>query len=70
MKLYAAILMAGLLVAAAASADYLGKVTAVVDGDRKELVIVHPADFVSWTERDFRISPQSIRRTFARTPKP
>jgi predicted nucleic acid-binding protein len=33
--------------------------------DGKELVIVHPADFVSWTERDFRISSQSIRRTFA-----
>ena len=38
--------------------------------DRKELVVVHPADFVSWTERNFRISPQSIRRTFAKTPKP
>lgn len=38
--------------------------------DAKELVIVHPADFVSWTERDFRISPQSIRRTFAKRPKP
>ncbi len=38
--------------------------------DGKELVIVHPADFVSWTERDFRISPQSIRRTFVKTPKP
>jgi predicted nucleic acid-binding protein len=38
--------------------------------DGKELVVVHPSDFVSWTERDFRISPQSIRRTFARTPKP
>jgi hypothetical protein len=38
--------------------------------DGKELVIVHPADFVSWTERDFRISPQSIRRTFAETTKP
>jgi predicted nucleic acid-binding protein len=38
--------------------------------DGKELVIVHPADFVSWTERGFKISPQSIRRTFSKTPKP
>jgi predicted nucleic acid-binding protein len=38
--------------------------------DGKELVIVHPADFVSWTNRDFRISPQSIRRTFVKTPTP
>jgi hypothetical protein len=38
--------------------------------DGEELVIVHPADFVSWTERNFRISTQSIRRTFAKTPKP
>jgi PIN domain len=38
--------------------------------DGKELVIVHPADFVSWTERNFRISPPSIRRAFAKTPKP
>jgi predicted nucleic acid-binding protein len=36
--------------------------------DGKELVIVHPADFVSWTERDLTISPQSIRRAFAKTP--
>ena len=33
MKLYVAILVAALSVPAAASADYLGKVTAVVDGD-------------------------------------
>jgi endonuclease YncB( thermonuclease family) len=33
MKLHAAILMAALSVPAAASADYIGKVTAVVDGD-------------------------------------
>jgi hypothetical protein len=32
-------------------------------------MIVHPADFVSWTERDFKISPQSIRRAFAKTPR-
>ena len=38
--------------------------------DGKELVIVDPADFVSWTERDFKISPPSIRRTFVKTPKP
>jgi predicted nucleic acid-binding protein len=38
--------------------------------DGKELVIVHPADFVSWTERNFRISPPSIMRAFAKTPKP
>jgi hypothetical protein len=35
-----------------------------------ELVIVHPANFVSWSERGFRISVQSIRQTFAKTPKP
>ena len=33
MKLYAAILLAALLLPAAARADYLGKVTADVDGD-------------------------------------
>ena len=38
--------------------------------DKKELTIVHPADFVAWTERDFRISPESIRQTFAKKPKP
>ena len=38
--------------------------------DGKELAIVHPADFVSWTERDFRISPQSIRRALTKMPKP
>jgi predicted nucleic acid-binding protein len=38
--------------------------------DGKELVVVHPADLVSWIERDFGISPQAIRRTFARTPRP
>jgi predicted nucleic acid-binding protein len=38
--------------------------------DGRELVIVHPADFVSWTDRNFRISPQSIRRSFVKTPKP
>jgi predicted nucleic acid-binding protein len=38
--------------------------------DGKELVIVHPADFVSWTERGFRITPQSIRLMFAKRLKP
>jgi predicted nucleic acid-binding protein len=38
--------------------------------DGKELVIVHPADFVSWIEQDFKISPLSIRQTFVKTPKP
>jgi predicted nucleic acid-binding protein len=37
--------------------------------DGKELVIVHPADFVSWTEREYKISPQRIRRMFAKMPK-
>jgi predicted nucleic acid-binding protein len=37
--------------------------------DGKELAIVHPADFVSWTERGLRISPQSIRRVFTQVPK-
>jgi len=38
--------------------------------DGKELVIVHPTDFVSWADRKLRISPQSIRQAFATTPKP
>jgi predicted nucleic acid-binding protein len=37
--------------------------------DGKELMIVHPADLVAWIERDFAISPQLIRRTFASRPK-
>jgi|SRR5579872_991336 len=38
--------------------------------DGKELAIVHPADFVSWIERGFRISPQSLKLAFAKRPKP
>jgi predicted nucleic acid-binding protein len=36
----------------------------------KELVVVHPADFVSRIERGFRISPHSIRRTLVKTARP
>jgi predicted nucleic acid-binding protein len=38
--------------------------------DGKELVIVHPADFISWTDRNLRISPEAIRQLFAVIPKP
>jgi predicted nucleic acid-binding protein len=38
--------------------------------DGKELVIVHPADFISWTDRNLRISPEAIRQSFAVMPKP
>jgi hypothetical protein len=38
--------------------------------DGKELVIVHPADFISWTDRNLRISPEAIRQSFALIPKP
>jgi predicted nucleic acid-binding protein len=38
--------------------------------DGKELVIVHPADFISWTDRNLRISPEAIRQSFAVIPKP
>jgi predicted nucleic acid-binding protein len=38
--------------------------------DGKKLVIVHPADFISWTDRNLRISPAAIRQSFAVTPKP
>ncbi len=37
--------------------------------DGKELVIVHPADFITWTDRNFRISPEAIRRSFVASPK-
>lgn len=38
--------------------------------DGKELVIVHPADFISWIDRKFRISPKAIRQAFAVIPQP
>lgn len=38
--------------------------------DGRELVIVHPADFVSWTDRNLRISPEAVRQSFAVLPKP
>jgi predicted nucleic acid-binding protein len=38
--------------------------------DGKELVIVHPADFISWTDRNLRISPEAIRQSFVVTRKP
>lgn len=38
--------------------------------DGKELVIVHPADFISWIDRKLNISPEAIRQGFAVIPKP
>ncbi len=38
--------------------------------DGKELVIVHPADFVSWVNHKLKISPRSIKQAFASPPKP
>src|ERR1700736_2987252 len=35
--------------------------------DGKELVIVHPADFISWIDRKFKISPEGIRKDFRGT---
>src|ERR1700688_4097329 len=38
--------------------------------DGRELVIVHPADFISWIDRKFKISPEAIRQAFAVIPQP
>lgn len=38
--------------------------------DGSELVIVHPADFTSWIDRQFEISPEAIRQAFAAIPQP
>jgi predicted nucleic acid-binding protein len=38
--------------------------------DGRELVIVHPADFISWIDRNLSISPEAIRQSFAVIPKP
>jgi hypothetical protein len=31
---------------------------------------VHPADFISWIDRKFKISPEAIRQAFAVIPQP
>jgi predicted nucleic acid-binding protein len=38
--------------------------------DGRELVIVHPADFISLIDRNLSISPEAIRQSFAVIPKP
>ncbi|MGM4872204.1 PIN domain-containing protein [Bradyrhizobium sp. 956_D2_N1_5] len=38
--------------------------------DGRELVIVHPADFISWIDRKFKISPEAIRQAFTVIPQP
>jgi hypothetical protein len=31
---------------------------------------VHPADFISWIDRKFKISPEAIRQAFTVIPQP
>jgi hypothetical protein len=38
--------------------------------NRQTLIVAHPADFAHWIERQFDISPQSIKATFDRQSKP
>jgi hypothetical protein len=50
-----------------ATRDLYGVIRSRPDG--KELIVAHPADVVSRVELNFRISAESIRWTFATTPK-